>query len=339
MHAVVITEPGGPEVLQLARGAGPGARAGRGAHRRRGRRRQPRRPDAAAGPLPAAAGRAAVPGPGVLGPDPHRRRGRHRAGGPVTQVCALLSGGGYAEQVVVPAGQVLPVPARVDVIDGGGAPRDGVHGVLQRLPAGPARPPGRRCWSTAAAAASARWRSSWARPSAPGSPVTAGSARKLARCRELGADMADQLPGRGFRRRPCIDATGGAGADVILDIMGASYLARNLAALATGRPARHHRTAGRQPGRARPGRRCRASGPACTRPRCAPGRAEQKAAVVAAVRDQVWPLIGAGRIARSSTRSCPCRRRPRRTGSWRPATTSARSCCGRNEPRRTGQAA
>ena len=61
---------------------------------------------------------------------------------------------------------------------------------------------------------------------------TAGSARKLARCRELGADVAINYRDEDFVAA-VLDATGGAGADVILDIMGASYLARNLAALAT----------------------------------------------------------------------------------------------------------
>ena len=62
---------------------------------------------------------------------------------------------------------------------------------------------------------------------------TAGSPEKLARCRELGADVAINYRDEDFVAA-LLDATGGAGADVILDIMGASYLARNLAALATG---------------------------------------------------------------------------------------------------------
>ena len=62
---------------------------------------------------------------------------------------------------------------------------------------------------------------------------TAGTAEKLARCRALGADVAISYRNEDFVE-VVKDATGGAGADVILDIMGASYLARNLSALATG---------------------------------------------------------------------------------------------------------
>jgi hypothetical protein len=78
---------------------------------------------------------------------------------------------------------------------------------------------------------------------------TAGSAQKLARCRELGADITVNYREEDFVAA-VLDATGGAGADVILDIMGASYLARNLATLATdGRLV----IIGRQGGRNRPG--------------------------------------------------------------------------------------
>jgi len=100
------------------------------------------------------------------------------------------------------------------------------------------------------------------------------------------------------------DATGGAGADVILDIMGASYLARNLAALATGG---RLVVIGRQGGsRAEIDlgvlQAKRASLHATTL-RARP--AEEKAAVVAAVRANVWPLISAGRVTAVIDRELP----------------------------------
>jgi NADPH:quinone reductase-like Zn-dependent oxidoreductase len=132
---------------------------------------------------------------------------------------------------------------------------------------------------------------------------TAGSPEKLARCRELGADVAINYRDEDFVAA-LLDATGGSGADVILDIMGASYLSRNLAALATGG---RLVIIGRQGGsRAEIDlgvlQRKQASLHATTlRARPVP----QKAAVVAAVRDQVWPLIGAGKVAAVIDRELP----------------------------------
>jgi NADPH:quinone reductase-like Zn-dependent oxidoreductase len=132
---------------------------------------------------------------------------------------------------------------------------------------------------------------------------TAGSPEKLERCRELGADITIN-----YRDEDFVDAlrqaTGGAGAEVILDIMGASYLERNLAALA---PYGRLVIIGRQGGSRAEidlgvlhtkqaslhGTTLRA------RPR------EKKAAVVAAVRDNVWPLISAGQITAVIDRKLP----------------------------------
>jgi len=137
---------------------------------------------------------------------------------------------------------------------------------------------------------------------------TAGTARKLARCRELGADMAISYRDEDFVAA-LLDATGGAGADVILDIMGASYLARNLAALATdGRLV----IIGRQGGsRAEidlgvlQGKRASLY---ATTLRARPPH--EKAAVVAAVREHVWPLIGAGQVAAVVDRTLPMSQAP-----------------------------
>jgi putative PIG3 family NAD(P)H quinone oxidoreductase len=145
-------------------------------------------------------------------------------------VCALLAGGGYAERVAVPAGQVMAIPDGVDlhhaaalpevactvwsnlgmtahlrsgqtVLFHGGASGIGTHGIQVAHALG--------CRVA----------------------VTAGSAEKLAVCRELGADITINYRDEDFVERIRAE-TAGAGADVILDLMGASYLTRNVDALA-----------------------------------------------------------------------------------------------------------
>jgi putative PIG3 family NAD(P)H quinone oxidoreductase len=235
--------------------------------------------------------------------------GRIRAAGdgvtdwrPGDEVCALLSGGGYAEQVVVPAGQVLPVPARVDVATAAAFPETACtvySNVFQlaRLTAGETL--------LVHGGGSGIGTMAIQLGKAFGARVacTAGSAGKLARCRDLGADVAINYRDEDFVAA-LLDATGGAGADVILDIMGASYLARNLAALGTdGRLV----IIGRQGGsRAEidlgvlQGKRASVH---ATTLRARPPH--EKAAVVAAVRDQVWPLIGSGQVAAVIDRELP----------------------------------
>jgi NADPH:quinone reductase-like Zn-dependent oxidoreductase len=122
MHAVVITEPGEPEVLSWLEVpdpvAGPGEVvidvAASGVNRADLMQRQglyPPPPGAPPYPGLECSGRIRAAGAGVT------------AWRPGDEVCALLSGGGYAEQVVVPAGQVLPVPAGVDVATAQRSPR------------------------------------------------------------------------------------------------------------------------------------------------------------------------------------------------------------------------
>jgi putative PIG3 family NAD(P)H quinone oxidoreductase len=148
------------------------------------------------------------------------------------EVCALLSGGGYAERVAVPAGQLLPRPAGVELATAAALPevvctvwsnvfllaglRRGesflVHGGSSGI-------------GTMAIQLAAR----------VGARVftTAGTAAKLDVCRELGAEVGVNYRDEDFVER-VQEETGGAGVDVILDNMGAKYLMRNVDALATG---------------------------------------------------------------------------------------------------------
>jgi putative PIG3 family NAD(P)H quinone oxidoreductase len=226
---------------------------------------------------------------------------------PGDEVCALLAGGGYAEQVVVPAGQVLPLPPKVGVTAAASFPETActVYSNVFQLAALQA---GETLLVHGGSSGIGTMAIQLGKAFGARVACTAGSARKLARCRELGADIAINYREEDFVE-VLRDATGGAGADVILDLMGASYLARNLAAVATdGRLV----IIGRQGGsRAEldlgvlQGKRASVH---ATTLRARP--AEQKAAVVAAVRDHVWPLIGAGQVQPVIDRELPMTQAP-----------------------------
>jgi putative PIG3 family NAD(P)H quinone oxidoreductase len=147
------------------------------------------------------------------------------------EVCALLAGGGQAEQAVAPAGQCMPVPAGVTLSDAGGLPEvactvwsnlvqiaelsDGevllVHGGSSGIGT-IAIQIGKALGATVIA--------------------TAGTPYKLERCRALGADLAVNYHDEDFVAA-VRDLTDDHGADVVLDIIGASYLERNVRVLAT----------------------------------------------------------------------------------------------------------
>jgi NADPH:quinone reductase-like Zn-dependent oxidoreductase len=124
---------------------------------------------------------------------------------------------------------------------------------------------------------------------------TSGTPEKLARCRELGADLAISYRDEDFTKA-VLDFTGGHGADVILDVMGAPYLAPNLAALATWGRLMVLSVRGGGRGEIDLGLLMAKRGSifAATLRARPP---DEKAEVVAATRQHVWPLISAGQIA------------------------------------------
>lgn len=209
------------------------------------------------------------------------------------EVCALLAGGGYAQYVAVPAEQLLPIPAGVDVVDAAGLPEAactvwsnlvltaGLHTGQLVLIHGGASGVGSHAVQVAAALG--------ARVA-----VTAGSAEKLALCRELGAEILINHREEDFVAR--VGEAGGA--DVILDIIGAAYLDRNLDALAAdGRLV----VIGMQGGVRGElnlgkliGKRAGIIGTAL-RSRPVPGP-HGKGAIVDAVAAQVWPMVADGRV-------------------------------------------
>ena len=224
-------------------------------------------------------GRIAALGPGVSGWAVGDR------------VCALLTGGGYAEKVAVPSGQLLPVPESVDLVDAAGLPET-VCTVWSNVFMAAGLQPGETLLAHGGASGIGTTAIQLAKALGAKVLVTVGSKEKAERCVELGADAAIDYKNEDFVER-VHELTGGHGADVILDIMGASYLARNVDTLAvSGRLV----TIGMQGGSRAEldlGKlmRKRAAVLATTL-RARP--AAEKAAIVAAVREHVWPLVASG---------------------------------------------
>ncbi len=209
------------------------------------------------------------------------------------QVCALLSGGGYAEQVAVPATQLLPVPAGVSLVDAAALP-EVVCTVWSNVFMTANLQPDQTILIHGGSSGIGTMAIQLARAIGARIAVTAGSGAKLEACRALGAEILVNYREQDFAQ-VLADATKGHGADVILDNMGAKYLARNVNGLAVnGRLV----IIGLQGGvKAELDinallRKCAAI--IATSLRARP--AAEKAVIVAAVREHVWPLIEAGHV-------------------------------------------
>ncbi len=146
------------------------------------------------------------------------------------QVCALLSGGGYATRVAIPAGQVMPVPDGVDLVTAAGLPE--VAGTVWSnvmMVAGLGT--GDTFLVHGGAGGIGTFAIQLAKAVGARVLTTGGSAEKLAFCAELGADVTISYRDQDFVE-VVREVTDGHGADVILDNMGAAYLGRNVSALA-----------------------------------------------------------------------------------------------------------
>jgi putative PIG3 family NAD(P)H quinone oxidoreductase len=224
------------------------------------------------------------------------------------EACALLSGGGYASRVAVPAGQLMPVPAGIDLLTAAALPEAACT-----------------VWSNVFMVAGLQRGETFMVHGGAGGIgtfaiqlvsrlggrvfATAGTPQKLATCADLGADVTIN-----YREQDFVEVvrkeTDGAGVDVILDNMGAKYLGRNVEALATdgrlviigmqggtkaeldiakllGKRASVHATALR------------------SRPSTGPGG---KADIVAAVRHDIWPDVERGGIRPIVDRRLPMSR-------------------------------
>jgi putative PIG3 family NAD(P)H quinone oxidoreductase len=209
------------------------------------------------------------------------------------QVCALLSGGGYAEQVAVPVAQLLPVPAGVSLVEAAALP-EVVSTVWSNVFMTANLQPGQTVLIHGGSSGIGTMAIQLARAVGARIAVTAGTGAKLEACRELGAEILINYRDQDFVE-VLKDASQGAGADVILDNIGAKYLARNVGALAVnGRLV----IIGLQGGaRAELDinallRKCAAVIATSLRGR----PPSEKAAIVAAVREHVWPLLESGLV-------------------------------------------
>lgn len=292
MKAVTITEPGGPDVLAFIDVpdpvAGPGevvlqvaASAVNRADLMQRRGFYPPPPGAPPWPGLEASGTVIEIGEGV------------RDWSVGERATALLAGGGYAERVAVPAGQLLPIPAGIGLVEAAALPETTctvwsnvfmlaglqqgetvlVHGGSSGI-------------GTTAVQLAAQVGARIA--------VTAGSAAKLARCAELGAQILVD-----YREQDFVEIieqeTGGHGADVILDNMGAKYLARNVEALAVnGRLVVIGLQGGRRGDLDLGALLAKRAAVLATSLRARP--AAEKAAIVASVRENVWPLVASGAV-------------------------------------------
>ncbi|MDT9698606.1 NAD(P)H-quinone oxidoreductase [Streptomyces sp. P17] len=303
MHAITIDEPGGPEALVWAEVPDPVPAEGEvlvevaasAVNRADILQRQGfYNPPPGASPYPGleCSGRIAAIGPGVSG----------WAVG--DEACALLAGGGYAEKVVVPAGQLLPVPKGVGLVRAAALP-EVVCTVWSNVFMIAHLRPGETLLVHGGSSGIGTMAIQLAKAVGAKVAVTAGTREKLDRCAELGADILVNYKEQDFVEE-VKNATDGAGADVILDNMGAKYLDRNVRALAVnGRLA----IIGMQGGikgelniATLLNKRAAVS---ATSLRARP--LTEKTAIVAAVREHVWPLLDGGHVRPVVDREVPMR--------------------------------
>ena len=154
-----------------------------------------------------------------------------RVGDPV---CALLAGGGYAEQVAVPAGQLMRAPQGVSLVDAAALPEVSctVWSMVFGAHAGRLQP-GERLLVHGGSSGIGTMAIQLAHAHGATVFATAGTARKADFCRELGAEVAINYRDEVFDDRVLAE-THNAGVDVVLDNMGALYLSRNVRSLAVG---------------------------------------------------------------------------------------------------------
>lgn len=292
MRAVVVSEPGGPEVLQVADVPEPDVRphdvlvdvAATAVNRADVMQRL--------GHYPPPAGAPAWPGLECSGTVA-------AVGDCVSDwtvgdlVCAVLSGGGYAERVAVPAGQVLTVPAGLGLVEAAALP-EVTCTVWSNLAMVAGLRAGEVLLVHGGSSGIGTMAVQVARRLGARVAVTAGTAEKLDRCAALGAEILVNYREQDFVERVRA-GTGGHGADVVLDNMGAAYLARNVDVLATGGRCV---VIGLQGGRRAEldlGLLLAKRGAVfATALRSRPEA--EKAAIVAAVRDRVWPWVEAGDV-------------------------------------------
>ena len=209
-------------------------------------------------------------------------------------VCALVAGGGYATMCLAPARQCLPVPAGVDLVSAGAIPETFFTvwtNVFER---------GRlRAGETALfhGGASGIGTTAIQLAAARGATVlvTAGSDEKCRACEELGARRAINYRTGDFVQA-VRELTGGKGVNFILDMVGGSYVGRNLESLATEGRLVLIGFMGGEPTAAVDFRRVMARRLTLTGSTLRPRTVEEKGQIAAALRAEVWPLLERGAV-------------------------------------------
>ncbi|MFG6194119.1 NAD(P)H-quinone oxidoreductase [Nonomuraea sp. JJY05] len=285
MRAIEIAEPGGPEVLQWREVPDPRVERGEvlidvaasAVNRADVLQRQGfYEPPPGASPYPGLEVSGVV---AEVGADVEQFK-------PGDQVCALLAGGGYAERVAVPWEQVMPVPDGVPLVEAAGLPEVACTVWSNVFMIGRLRR-GETLLVHGGASGIGTFAVQLAKALGSQVAATVGSAAKGERVRELGADEVIN-----YREEDFADKVR---ADVILDIMGAKYLAGNVRALRTGGRLVIIGLQGGRKGEIDLGALLakRASVHA-TALRSRP--VDEKGAIVRSVVDNVWPLVSAGAV-------------------------------------------
>ncbi|MEV7647120.1 NAD(P)H-quinone oxidoreductase [Arthrobacter sp. NPDC089319] len=292
MRAVFYEGAGGPEVLRLRETEAPQPAAGEvvidvaaaGVNRADVQQRNgvyPPPPGASEIPGLEVSGRVSTVGAGVTAP---------RVG---DEVCALLAGGGYAEQVAVSAGQVLPVPRGVDLVTAAALPEVAAT-VFSNLFMTAGVQAGETVLIHGGAGGIGTMAIQLVDAFGAVPAVTAGSQAKLDVARELGAEVLINYREEDFVER-IKEATGGRGADVILDVVGAKYLQRNVDALAISGRLVVIGLQGGAKAELNLGQLMAKRGAVIgTTLRARP--AAEKAAIMHAVAEHVWPLVVSGNV-------------------------------------------
>jgi NADPH2:quinone reductase len=292
MIAIEISRAGGPEVLTPVERPMP--EPGSGEVLIRVAAAGVNRPDVMQrrGVYPPPPGASDIPGLEVAGSVEHVGAGvtEWRGG---DRVCALVTGGGYAEYCVAPAAQCLPLPDGLDPVQAAAIPETFFtvwtnvfdRGALQAGEAALFHGGSSGIGTTAIQLAAARGARVFA---------TAGSDEKCRACEGLGATRAINYRSEDFVVA-LKDLTGGRGVDLILDIIGADYLDRNLRALAVdGRLVQIGLMGGSEA--ALDLRRVLGSRLTITGSTLRPRSVEEKGAIAAALHREVWPLLESGRV-------------------------------------------
>ncbi|MBL8699971.1 MAG: NAD(P)H-quinone oxidoreductase [Alphaproteobacteria bacterium] len=228
MTAIEIVKPGGPEVLEPTTRPVPTAQAGEVLIRVRAA--GVNRPDVLQrqGGYAPPPGASDIPGLEVAG-EIVATAGDVLGLTVGDRVMALVAGGGYAEYCVAPAGQCLPIPGGVSVIEAGGIPETFFTvwtNVFDRAALGH----GESFLVHGGASGIGTTAIQLARAAGARVFATAGTGEKCRACMALGAEQAVNYREADFEQS-IREATQGAGVDVILDMVGGDYTARNLALL------------------------------------------------------------------------------------------------------------